>query len=87
MFNLAIKLYWWGTKHNHKSNNYEEEKSNDNKVMSSDRLGEIEADQIEINPEYFEEVPEFLKQKEEESRLIQVSHLKKEIRQRIYGNQ
>ena len=47
--------------------------------MSSDRLGEIEADQIEINPEYFEEVPEFLKQKEEESRLIQVSHLKKKF--------
>ena len=47
--------------------------------MSSDRLGENEADQTEINPEYFEEVPEFLKQKEEESRLIQVSHLKKKF--------
>lgn len=65
---LFTKSYWCGVKHESENHNKDEHKSGDSKIMSSDRLNELEADGIPINPEYFEEVPEYLRQKEEEQR-------------------
>ena len=77
---LFTKSYWWGTKHDPEHHDKAEEaKSNESKIMSSDRLGDHEIEQIEVNPEYFEEVPEQLKQKEDEDRYIKISKLKKKF--------
>jgi ATP-binding cassette, subfamily A (ABC1), member 3 len=76
------KSYWFNVK---TEEHHEEENHSGNKVGHSSEQEEDETDKREVNPANFEEVPEYLRRKEDQNEFIKISNLKKKFDQGLYA--
>lgn len=86
------KNFWCGS-HQQPQDYYEDHNDDEshntgkksNKVASSDQSGEHSDGRAEVHESYFEEIPEYLRRKEDDNELIKISNLKKRFDNDFYA--
>ena len=79
--------YWCGTSKGKQNNQDEEsEAPSGNKIANSDDVDNQEdTEHNDVNPDYFEDIPENLRRKEDDNQFISISNMKKKFGSNLYA--
>lgn len=79
---IFTKSYWCGA--SHPVANHNDQMPKDNKVSNSKDSAD-DSDDIEIDPDNFEAIPDHLRRKEDENQFIQINHLRRKFGSKFYA--
>ena len=79
---LFTKSYWCGTSHPKGNQNYQVPTDS---ILSNSKESDGDSDNIVVDPQNFEAIPNHLRMKEDDKQFIQIDHLRKKFGSKFYA--